>query len=99
MRLGTQPDWGVKMHGMVQSEHDVRSSDEAAGAVAVFVPRLRGRNAVRAAAKRTIDAVGAAAALIVLSPLLALIAVLVVVDSPGPVFYRADRIGYRGKRL
>ena len=38
-------------------------------------------------------------ALLLLSPLFAVIALLVVLDSPGPVFFRADRVGFRGRPL
>jgi lipopolysaccharide/colanic/teichoic acid biosynthesis glycosyltransferase len=41
----------------------------------------------------------AIAALIVALPLLAVIAVAVVVDSPGPVLFRAERVGLGGRRL
>jgi lipopolysaccharide/colanic/teichoic acid biosynthesis glycosyltransferase len=54
---------------------------------------------LRAAVKRTLDVVIAGLALILLAPLLLLIALLVVLDSPGPVFYRATRGGYRGRPL
>lgn len=47
--------------------------------------------------KRGVDLVGAAAALIVTSPLLLLIAVLVEVASPGPIFYRQTRMGLDGR--
>ena len=49
--------------------------------------------------KRTIDVVVAALGLILLGPVLGLIALLIVLDSPGPVFYRAERAGYRGGPL
>ncbi len=52
-----------------------------------------------AAAKRSLDVVVAALALAVLTPLFLLIALLIVVDSRGPVFYRAARAGYRGRPL
>ncbi len=61
--------------------------------------RLSSRNALRAAVKRTFDVVVAAIALVGLLPFLLLIALLVVVDSPGPVFYRATRAGFRGRTL
>jgi lipopolysaccharide/colanic/teichoic acid biosynthesis glycosyltransferase len=61
--------------------------------------RRRPGDPVRALVKRTIDVVLAAFALVVLSPLFALIALAVVLDSRGPVFYRADRVGYRGRPL
>ena len=61
-------------------------------------PRLRG-DAIRAAVKRVFDVVVASLALAVLAPLFLLIALLVVLDSPGPVFYRAERAGFRGRPL
>src|SRR3954471_21826118 len=51
------------------------------------------------AAKRAIDIAVSALGLVILSPLFLVIALLVVLDSPGPVFYRADRVGYRGRPL
>ncbi len=48
-------------------------------------------------AKRATDAVLSAVALIVLSPLLALIALLVKLTSPGPVLYRQERMGLDGR--
>ena len=58
-----------------------------------------GSDALRAVVKRAIDVTVSAVALVVLSPVFAVIAVLVVIDSPGSVFYRADRVGFRGKPL
>jgi len=43
--------------------------------------------------KRTIDLCVSIAGLLILSPLFALIALLIKRDSPGPVFYRGDRVG------
>jgi exopolysaccharide biosynthesis polyprenyl glycosylphosphotransferase len=45
------------------------------------------------ALKRTLDAVTAAALLLLLAPVLALIAVAIKLDSRGPVFFRQRRIG------
>jgi lipopolysaccharide/colanic/teichoic acid biosynthesis glycosyltransferase len=61
--------------------------------------RSRRTGALRAALKRAIDVTLAALALVVLAPLLLLISLLIVFDSPGPVFYRADRAGFRGRPL
>ena len=47
-------------------------------------------------AKRAIDIVFAAAALLVLSPLLACCAIRIKLDSPGPVLFRQKRIGRDG---
>ena len=67
----------------------------AFGADPVF-EELRGsqrHSVVRDAAKRMLDIVGSLGLLIVLSPVLALIAVLVKLTSSGPVFFRQDRVG------
>ena len=47
--------------------------------------------------KRTLDLIAASLALIVLSPLFALIAVAIVLDSSGPVIFRQRRSGLNGR--
>lgn len=47
--------------------------------------------------KRTIDVVASCAGLLLLSPLLALLALLVKTDSPGPAFYSQERQGRHKK--
>ena len=47
--------------------------------------------------KRALDIVASSCGLIVLSPGLALIALLVVLDSPGPIFFRGERVGRSGQ--
>jgi exopolysaccharide biosynthesis polyprenyl glycosylphosphotransferase len=47
--------------------------------------------------KRMFDTVAVTLALIVLSPLLVLVAILIKLDSPGPVLYRQQRIGEHGQ--
>ena len=47
-------------------------------------------------AKRLFDIAGAALALALLSPLLLLVALRIKLDSPGPVFFRQQRVGRRG---
>lgn len=51
----------------------------------------------RRVAKRAIDIGGAAFGLVVLSPLMLLVAVLIKLDSRGPVFYVQDRMGLDAK--
>jgi exopolysaccharide biosynthesis polyprenyl glycosylphosphotransferase len=55
------------------------------------------RNGWRATAKRSFDVVIAGLGLLALSPVLALVALAVRLDSPGPVFYGQTRVG-RGNR-
>ena len=47
--------------------------------------------------KRLIDILSALAGLILLSPLLAITAALIKLDSPGPVFFRQRRCGFNGR--
>lgn len=49
------------------------------------------------AGKRLIDLAAAAAGLLLLSPVIALIAVAIKLDSPGPVIYRSKRVGEGGR--
>jgi lipopolysaccharide/colanic/teichoic acid biosynthesis glycosyltransferase len=49
--------------------------------------------------KRAFDVVVAAVVLLLVAPLVAIIALAIKLDSPGPVFYRAARVGYRGRDL
>jgi lipopolysaccharide/colanic/teichoic acid biosynthesis glycosyltransferase len=48
-------------------------------------------------AKRTLDLVLSAVALVAAIPLLAVVAVAIRLSSPGPVFYRATRVGRGGR--
>ena len=47
-------------------------------------------------AKRLFDLLGAGIALLLLAPLLLLVALWIKLDSPGPVFYRQERVGRHG---
>lgn len=47
--------------------------------------------------KRILDFVGAFVGLILLSPLFLAVAILIKISSPGPVFFRQERIGLQGK--
>ena len=85
---------------MTEHEERARPTDGAAPVVGgAAAGRLRGVDAVRAAVKRAIDVAVAAVALVVLSPVFLTVALLVVLDSPGPVLYRAERVGFRGRPL
>jgi Undecaprenyl-phosphate glucose phosphotransferase len=56
----------------------------------------QGWNAV---VKRGFDLACSGLGLVVISPLLAVIALLVKLDSPGPVFYAQERVGMNGRRF
>ncbi len=53
-------------------------------------PTYQGANRIM---KATVDRLGSLAALLVAAPVLVACAIAVKLDSPGPVFYRAQRIG------
>ncbi len=50
-------------------------------------------------AKRTFDLVGAGLGLVLLAPLLALLGLLVKAEDGGPVLFKQERVGYRGRRF
>ena len=52
-----------------------------------------------ACAKRVVDVAVASVALLVLSPVIGLVSLLILIDSRGPVFYRAPRVGRGGRTL
>src|SRR4051794_33776583 len=56
-------------------------------------------DALQAALKRAADVAVAGVLLAIAVPLIALVALLVVLDSRGPVFYRAARVGRNGRQL
>ena len=49
--------------------------------------------------KRLIDVTGAVLALLLASPLMAVVALLIRLDSPGPLLYSAERAGAKGRRF
>jgi exopolysaccharide biosynthesis polyprenyl glycosylphosphotransferase len=49
--------------------------------------------------KRSIDIVGSLLGLILISPILALIAIAIQLDSAGPIFYCAHRVGKKGRKF
>lgn len=78
---------------LIASRVDV---DELAGVPLLTVSeiRLKGLNALL---KRAIDILFSALGLVLLSPLLLIVAVLVKLTAPGPIFYTQERVGLDGK--
>jgi lipopolysaccharide/colanic/teichoic acid biosynthesis glycosyltransferase len=56
-----------------------------------------GPSLITMAVKRVLDLVCAAVGLVLLTPLFAGVAVAIKLDGPGPVFFRQDRVGRRGR--
>lgn len=53
----------------------------------------------RTEVKRLIDLVGSIALLILFAPILAIVAILIKLDSPGSVFFMQERMGYNKRRF
>jgi exopolysaccharide biosynthesis polyprenyl glycosylphosphotransferase len=54
---------------------------------------------IGAAAKRLVDVLISATGLVLTAPVLAILAILVRLDSPGPAFYSAQRVGYKARKF
>lgn len=74
-----------------------RTEDIHGMPVIKFLPVVR--NDLELALKRTLDVVIAFIGLIILAPLFIVIAVMIKIDSPGPVFYRWKVLGLHKKPL
>jgi exopolysaccharide biosynthesis polyprenyl glycosylphosphotransferase len=72
--------------------------DEIEGVTVLGVRRF-GLTPASRALKRAFDLLGATLGLIAALPIFAVIAVLIALDSPGPVFYRQIRVGHKGQRF
>lgn len=70
--------------------------------IAVHRPAKSGAGILRKLdrlSKRTFDVVLAVVLLVASVPLLLLAAIAIKLDSPGPIFFRVERVGYNGRRL
>ena len=73
-------------------------ADAAAGSLAVPMPDRFALAAPGARAQRVLDVAIALPALTVFGAVLPLLALVITLDSPGPVFYRQERIGQNRRR-
>ena len=64
--------------------------------VELTAPSLKGW---QLAVKRVADVIGSAIGLALASPLMGAIAIAVKIDSPGPVFFSQERVGFGGRRF
>jgi Undecaprenyl-phosphate glucose phosphotransferase len=80
----------------VVSEMFAQPTRDIGGAIGVEVQRGP-LSPIERAAKRCIDLVGAGTCLIMLAPLLAAVAVIIKLDSRGPVLFRQQRCGFNGR--
>jgi exopolysaccharide biosynthesis polyprenyl glycosylphosphotransferase len=64
--------------------------------VTLTAPTLKGWQLV---VKRAVDLVGASVSLVIAAPLMGMVALAVKLDSPGPIFFRQERVGTGGRRF
>ncbi len=72
-------------------------SMEAIRGVHVLSPRTSPLMGVNTLVKRTMDLVLATGLMVVLSPLFAALALLIYLEDRGPIFYRQERVGEKGR--
>jgi lipopolysaccharide/colanic/teichoic acid biosynthesis glycosyltransferase len=61
------------------------------------IPHITSRNRIYLLGKRAFDIAGSLILLTLTAPLLVLLALLIRLDSPGPVYFRSPRRGYYGR--
>jgi exopolysaccharide biosynthesis polyprenyl glycosylphosphotransferase len=69
------------------------------GGVPLISLRESALNEMQRVFKRLFDTVASAFLLLLLAPLMVIIALLIRIESPGPVFFRQERIGEHGRRF
>ena len=86
--------YGAELHGV---DGDVLSRRASIGKVRTELERLgQPRSRTERAVKRAVDLIGATVLLIVLAPVWLTIALLIMMDSPGPILFRQWRVGQYG---
>ena len=85
----------VDGHRLYERECGRLSVDELKPSFLIFSSGFR-RKPIIMLLKRVVETLGALLGLVVLAPVLALIALLIKLDSPGPVIYRQTRVGLHG---
>lgn len=85
----------VDGHHLYEEEAGRLSIDLVKPSTLIFSTGFR-RRWILMSLKRLVDLLAAAAGVALLAPLGAVVAVLIKMDSPGPIFYRQTRIGLRG---
>jgi putative colanic acid biosynthesis UDP-glucose lipid carrier transferase len=84
------PTYGHLMHNLEVREF---------GGIPVIQEKERSPQYIYPVFKRLFDVVVSAFSLIVLSPLIAILAIFIRLDSPGPIIFRQRRVGLNGKEF
>jgi lipopolysaccharide/colanic/teichoic acid biosynthesis glycosyltransferase len=100
MSLSMTPPPGDSGLGQPAADSFVPTADAAELAVALPADGHAAlRAAILRAGERGLDIALSAILLLLLAPVMAVVAVLVRLDSPGPALFRCERLGHRGRRL
>lgn len=86
---GVQVDLVPRLFEVIGPKVDIHTVE---GVALIGLPPVRPSRSARAI-KRSVDAVGASVLLLASAPLFAIVAVLIKLDSKGPVFFRQVRLG------
>lgn len=73
--------------------------EDVEGLPVISLPRYARHGVVMRTTKRLLDLLAAGAIVAVLSPLLLLVAIMIRLDSPGPIFFRQERMGKDHRRF
>ena len=90
---------GVHLDAFSEFETSVPPKIEAVGPVAALTLSATPAHPVEVVGKRLFDITAASCALVLLSPLFLLTAILIKLDSRGPVFFRQHRRGYNHREF
>jgi exopolysaccharide biosynthesis polyprenyl glycosylphosphotransferase len=78
-------------------ELGVDSAVEYVGSVPIIELHREPIPAIGIMAKRFMDIVLSSVGLVAIAPFVALLAIIIYIDSPGPIFYVSDRVGKKGR--
>lgn len=73
--------------------------EDVEGLPVISMPRYSRHGLIMRGAKRLLDLLGASMIVALLSPLLLVVAIAIKLDSPGPVFFRQERMGKDHRRF
>ncbi len=97
IQVRIMPDWQLQKI-MFRPETASITFDELVGLPTLLLSSTPGKD-VQLLIKNITDYVGAAIGLVILSPLMIVIALLIKLDSRGPVFFSQERVGVNGRHF
>ncbi|EKE03271.1 MAG: Glycosyl transferase CpsE [uncultured bacterium] len=99
---GKSEELNYLLHLIASSNKAIKDDTGLMKAYPFWIARnynLSSRRPFQWAAKRAIDFIGSTLGVILISPILALIALAIKLDSKGPILFKQERIGLYGKKF